>query len=320
MFVARVVTALCLMTVTACKILVSNSPNRTTSVLIANSSCLSDNVYIYLDVLKTDKIPQVTWYTKKSVCSMERFNNKTDTQYPFDFKGGNTTNPIPWNTSKVSDGDYIMYANVYNISGNISERYREQFSVCNDPTTIKSNSTHFASTTYANELTKCHGNVTDNTETMSPTMLPTMSQTMSPTMSHAKRWTTTHNKSSTSTPIEITTPVPTTIKHSNHTHSNHTHGNHTHSTPTPTSHKMHSTPAPSKHKKKSSTLTPTELKTFAPTTMFHSNHTHSNHTHTHSNHTHTHSNHTHSHTNKTHHNSTSSKKSNRTLINKLYFI
>ena len=238
MFVARFLTALCLMTATACQIMVSKSPDKTSAVPLANSTCLSGDVYIYLSVLKTDKIPQVTWYTKKSVCSIERYNNKTETTYPFNFKGGNETNPTPWNTTKVTDRDYIMYANVYNSSG-ISERYRDHFSVCNDLTTKKTNSTHFL---YANEFAKC--NVTNTTETIAPTMSPTMSPTMAPTSSHVRRHAVGPEKT-----LDPTT-MPKTMSHKNHTHSS--------SSPSPT-------PSPSHHKHNH--------------TQSHSNHTHSNHTH-----------------------------------------
>lgn len=183
-------------------IMVSKSPLKTDSVPLVEASCLSGVVYIYVDVLESDDVQKVTWFTKKSVCDTERFNKKTERTFPFDFKGGNRNQPMPWETSKVKDAEYVMYANLYDSTGTIAERFREYFTVCNDETLaptmaptaapIGSNAPTFVqlfTSSPTRKNVKCDrsgGNDysdddENDDETMSPTMAPTSSPTMAPT-------------------------------------------------------------------------------------------------------------------------------------------
>jgi hypothetical protein len=117
--------------INATKILVSKSAYRENSLPIENIPCLSRNNFIYLS---DPGVPvyKVTWYTKTSNNDLTRNNNKINYFAPFDFKGGTTVNALPWDTTRVSDGEYFIYANVYTNSTTISKRYVGNFIVCNN--------------------------------------------------------------------------------------------------------------------------------------------------------------------------------------------
>ncbi len=110
-------------------IYVSNNADLHDSLLLSESPCLSDMKYIYF-VPEVDNVEKVTWYTKKSYCDKDRYNEKTTYECPYSFKGIVDNVPLPWNTTKVDDNQYIMYANVY-VEGSIVQRFREWFCVCN---------------------------------------------------------------------------------------------------------------------------------------------------------------------------------------------
>ena len=123
------------------EIWISNSPSKKNSILLSESGCFKGDKYIFLnldgeeaDILNTE-IQKVTWYTKKNICSTDRYNKKVNYQFPYNFKGTKKGVANPWDTTKVNDGSYVMYANIY-IDGLIVKRYREPFCIRNDDSTM----------------------------------------------------------------------------------------------------------------------------------------------------------------------------------------
>jgi hypothetical protein len=123
---------------TNAEIFISKSTNRLNPVLLNSVPCISRGNYIFLNQTQDDSIYKVTWYTKTSLDSIERYNIKTDYYWPYDFKSGTNLNADVWDTTDTLDGEYLIYTNIYR-NGSISERFKETFLICNDYNFIISN-------------------------------------------------------------------------------------------------------------------------------------------------------------------------------------
>jgi hypothetical protein len=147
MFVAKLTLCLCLMGNVFSQIMVSKSSNRSDAVVLSEKKCLKEDRYIFLNTsIVTEVYPniqKVIWYTSKlsnkTNSNIERYNNKTVTYSPYDFKGGSPSNASAWNTRYVDNGKYEMHANVY-VNDSIIDKFTADFDVCNKKTHQKSSS------------------------------------------------------------------------------------------------------------------------------------------------------------------------------------
>jgi hypothetical protein len=152
------------------QIFVSDNLDKFNSVPLLNlynTTCLSGLKYVFLNTDFNDpdnRITKVTWYTKKNTCDIERYNNKTNYFPPFDFKGGKL-----WDTNKVHNDFYFMYANVY-FNNTIAYKFRNKFCICNNVTECD-----------LIHPPKCHPTTeyptTEKTTTEKPTLAPTLAPT-----------------------------------------------------------------------------------------------------------------------------------------------